>query len=61
MAELNTKFADIPNITIKKDAPADADDFLNKEGKFMHISPKRREKATKTRFGVPPNRGRALT
>ncbi len=33
--ELNTKFADIwPNITIKKEAPADADDFLNKEGKF---------------------------
>ena len=34
--ELNTKFADLwPNITIKKDAPpADADDFLNKEGKF---------------------------
>ena len=34
-SELNTKFADIwPNITIKKEAPADADDFLNKEGKF---------------------------
>ena len=33
--ELNTKFADIwPNITIKKEAPADADDFLNTEGKF---------------------------
>ncbi len=33
--ELNTKFADIwPNMTMKKDAPADADDFLNKAGKF---------------------------
>lgn len=33
--EVNTKFADIwPNITIKKDSPADADDFLNKENKF---------------------------
>ena len=33
--ELNTKFADIwPNITMKRDAPADADDFLNKAGKF---------------------------
>ncbi len=29
--EVNTKFAEIwPNITLKKDAPADADDFLGK-------------------------------
>ena len=53
--ELNTKFSDSwPNITIKKDAPADADDFLIKEGNLMLISPKRLEKATKTRFCVPP-------
>ena len=33
--EVNTKFADIwPNITIKKDSPADADDFLGKSNKF---------------------------
>jgi len=33
--DLNTKYADIwPNITIKKDAPADADDFLGKENKY---------------------------
>ena len=33
--EVNTKFADIwPNITLKKDAPADADDFLKQTDKF---------------------------
>ena len=33
--EVNTKFADIwPNITMKKDSPADADDFLGKPNKF---------------------------
>ncbi len=33
--ELNTKYADIwPNISIKKDAPPDADDYLGKAGKF---------------------------
>jgi len=33
--EVNAKFAKSwPNITVKKDAPADADDFLNVEGKF---------------------------
>ena len=33
--DLNTKYADIwPNITIKKDATADADDFLGKENKY---------------------------
>lgn len=33
--EVNAKFAAVwPNITVKKDAPADADDFLNVEGKF---------------------------
>ena len=33
--EVNTKFADIwPNISLKKDAPADADDFLKQTDKF---------------------------
>ena len=33
--ELNAKFsAEWPNITAKGDAPADADDFKNVEGKF---------------------------
>lgn len=33
--ELNTKYADIwPNITQKREAPADADDYVGKEGKF---------------------------
>ena len=33
--EVNTKFADIwPNITLKKDAPADADNFLKHTDKF---------------------------
>jgi len=33
--ELNTKFsAEWPNITTKKDAPADADDFEGEAGKF---------------------------
>ena len=38
--EVNTKYADIwPNITLRKDAPADADDWLNKPGKFeAHFS-----------------------
>ena len=38
--EVNAKFADIwPNITLKKDAPADADDFVGKEGKYeAHFS-----------------------
>lgn len=32
---LNTKFANIwPNITISKDAPADADDFASVSGKY---------------------------
>jgi hypothetical protein len=33
--ELNTKFsAEWPNITTKKDAPADADEFKGVDGKF---------------------------
>ena len=33
--ELNTKFAEIwPNLTMKIDPPADADDFVGKENKF---------------------------
>ena len=38
--EVNTKYADIwPNITMRKDAPSDADDWLNKPGKFdAHFS-----------------------
>lgn len=33
--ELNTKFADIwPNITIKKEPPTEADNFIGKENKF---------------------------
>jgi ferredoxin len=37
---VNTKFADIwPNITMRKDAPADADDWLQKANKFAeHFS-----------------------
>ncbi|MBE8219681.1 MAG: DUF3470 domain-containing protein, partial [Alphaproteobacteria bacterium] len=39
---LNTKYADIwPNITQNRDAPSDADDYLNKTGKFeAHFSEK---------------------
>lgn len=38
--EVNTKYADIwPNITLRKDAPTDADDWLNKPNKFAeHFS-----------------------
>ena len=38
--EVNTKFADIwPNITMKRDAPADADDWLQQANKFAdHFS-----------------------
>lgn len=38
--ELNTKYAsDWPNITASRDAPADADDFKDVEGKFeKHFS-----------------------
>ncbi len=38
--DINTKYADLwPNITIKKEQPADADDFLGKAGKFdAHFS-----------------------
>jgi ferredoxin len=38
--EVNTKFADIwPNITMRKDAPGDADDWLQKANKFAeHFS-----------------------
>ena len=38
--EVNTKFADIwPNITMRKDAPVDADDWLQKANKFAeHFS-----------------------
>lgn len=33
--ELNTKYAELwPNITLKKDPPADADAWQGKEGKF---------------------------
>jgi ferredoxin len=35
---LNTKFsAEWPNITSKKDSPADADDFKGVEGKFENL------------------------
>jgi ferredoxin len=39
--ELNTNFsANWPNITRKRDAPADADDFKGQEGKFeKYFSP----------------------
>ncbi len=38
--EINTKFADIwPNITLKKEASSEADDFVGKEGKYeAHFS-----------------------
>ena len=37
--ELNGKYAaEWPNITIKKDSPADADDWKGKEGKMDHFS-----------------------
>jgi ferredoxin len=33
--ELNAKYASIwPNITIKRDPPADSDDYIGVEGKF---------------------------
>jgi len=36
--ELNTKFsAEWPNITTKKDSPADADEFKGVEGKFENL------------------------
>jgi len=39
MLELNTKYSEVwPNITIKKDAPADADAWAGKEGKIEHFS-----------------------
>lgn len=39
--EVNTKFsAEWPNITVKKDSPADADEFKGVDGKFeTHFSP----------------------
>jgi len=41
MLEINTKFAEVwPNITVKRDAPADADDWQGKEGKMEHFSEK---------------------
>ena len=37
--ELNGKWGEIwPNITIKKDSPADADEWKGKEGKMEHFS-----------------------
>lgn len=36
--EVNAKYAETwPNITMKKDAPADADDFLNTPDKFATL------------------------
>ncbi|MGQ2932010.1 MAG: DUF3470 domain-containing protein, partial [Sphingopyxis sp.] len=36
--ELNTKFsAEWPNITVKKDSPADADEYKGVEGKFEKL------------------------
>jgi ferredoxin len=41
MLELNTKFASIwPNITVKRDSPADAEDWQGKEGKMAYFSEK---------------------
>lgn len=36
--EVNTKYSEMwPNITIKRESPADADDFKGKEGKFEEL------------------------
>lgn len=39
LLEINTKYAEEwPNITIKREQPADADDWKGKEGKMEHFS-----------------------
>lgn len=41
LLEINTKYAEVwPNITIKRDPPADANDWAGKEGKMEHFSEK---------------------
>lgn len=51
--EVNTKFADIwPNITMRKDAPADADDWLQKANKFAEHFSKTPAPATDTRISA---------
>ncbi|WP_417449456.1 ferredoxin FdxA [Kordiimonas sp.] len=38
--ELNTKYSEEwPNITVKGEQPADADDWKDKDGKMAHFSP----------------------